>query len=286
MRIRPAHILLISIISIFSLILSLVPAGAQTVRISGFTRDHSGTGAAGILYDTDGEPCSVLRMETPESGWTFEAGLDGIVDVVYGKKCIYVYVPACARSISVAKPGCTPLRDWAIPVSLEPGMTYRMKLEAPEPAARMEPDEYDGFAWHFVDAWTGFVTEGEGLTGEKYFGIRYSYMQHRVGPYASVAFSTYGSNAIWLGGAYRFTKPLLSDLDFQAYGGVGLIDGKQVGGEAGIRFGWKSSRKLSGLDFGVGCQFFKGGFAPTVEVGLYIWGVPVVCGLCLIMGAL
>ena len=67
---------------------------------------------------------------------------------------------------------------------------------------------------------------------------------------------------------------------------TGLIDGRHVGAEAGFRFGWKGSRRLSGLDFGVGCQVFRDGFVPTVEVGLYIWGVPVLCGLCLVMGAL
>ena len=269
-----------------SLLLALATAGAQTVRISGFAPAPAESRAPDTVYDADGTPCSVLRMETAESGWTFEAGLDGIVDVVYGRRCIYVYVPSGARTLSVARPGFAPLRDWAVPVSLEPGMTYRMRLEARRPAVRRDPDEYDGFSWHFADAWAGPVTGRDGFTGENFFGIRYSYMQHRVGPYVSAAFSTHESNAIWIGAACRFTRPLTSDLDFQAYGGVGLIDGRHVGAEAGVRFGWKGSRRLSGLDFGVGCQVFRDGFVPTVEVGLYIWGVPVLCGLCLVMGAL
>ena len=67
---------------------------------------------------------------------------------------------------SVARPGFAPLRDWAVPVSLEPGMTYRMRLEARRPAVRRDPDEYDGFSWHFADAWAGPVTGRDGFTGE------------------------------------------------------------------------------------------------------------------------
>lgn len=265
-------------------LLSAATAGAQTIRISGFAPAPDDARAYESLYDTDGEPWSVLWMETGESGWAFEAGLDGIMDVQYGKGCIYVYVPAGTRRITVSREGCTPLRDWALPLSLEPGRTYRMRLECvPAEKARSAAESGKTFSRHFADAWIGPVTGKGGFTGETFAGLRYSYIQYRVGPYIAAGLSTDGGNSFWVGGAFRFTRPERSDLDFQAYGGVGLVYGNRVGGEAGIRFGWKSRRKLSGLDFGVGCQVFRGGVAPTVEVGLYIWGVPVVCGLCLLL---
>ena len=293
--------------TILTLLISAV-AGAQSIRISDFKPSIADAAAPDAVLDADGALCAVLRMETRESGWTFEAGMAGITDVMYGKDVIYVYVPAGARILSVAHPNATPLRNWDIPQRLEPGRTYSMKLEifVPQPAPVEKPrpvvskptpkpttspvisnrvDEKD-FCWHFTDAYLGFVNDREGYTDECFVGLRYTYLQQRVGPYISAAFSTDEMSAFFAGAAYRFTRPESSDLDFQAYGGIGLAYGSLLAGEAGIRFGWKSNHKLSGLDFGVGCQFWKGAFVPTVEVGLYIWGVPVVLGLCLALHAL
>ena len=296
-------------LTILALLFS-VAAGAQSIRISGFKATIADATAPDAVQDADGALCAILRMETIETGWTFEAGMAGITDVMYGKDVIYVYVPAGARILSVAHPNAAPLRNWNIPQRLEPGRTYSMKLEifvpqpvpiekprhviskprstpkpVPSPAFSNRVYEKD-FCWHFTDAYLGFVNDREGYTDECFVGVRYTYLQHRVGPYISAAISTNQMSAFFAGAAFRFTRPESSNLDFQAYGGVGLIYGNQLAGEAGIRFGWKSKHKLSGLDFGVGCQFWKGTITPTVEVGLYIWGIPVVCGLCLALRAL
>ena len=285
-----------------------VAAGAQSIRISDFHPTVTDASAPDAVLDADGALCALLRIQTRETGWTFEAGMAGITDVIYGKDAIYVYVPAGARILSVAHPDAAPLRNWIFPIRLEPGRSYSMKLETvvpeptpverpvpvvrqraahtpPPPAVRHPPGEKD-FCWHFTDAYLGFVNDREGYTDECFIGMRYTYLQHNVGPYLSAAFSTDEMSAFFTGAAYRFTRPESCDLDFQAYGGIGLAYGCRFAGEAGIRFGWKSERKLSGLDFGVGCQFWKGAFVPTVEVGLYIWGVPVVLGLCLALHAL
>ena len=169
----------------------------------------------------------------------------------------------------------------------------KLGINRPRPVPKPKPatvytrkmDE-KGFCQHFTDAYLGFVNDREGYTEECFAGIRYTYLQNRIGPYISAAISTDEMSAFFAGAAYRFTRPESSDLDFQAYGGIGLAYGNQLAGEAGIRFGWKSSHKLSGLDFGVGCQFWKGAITPTVEVGLYIWGIPVVCAVGIVLGAL
>lgn len=296
-------------LTILALLFS-VAAGAQSIRISNFKATIADATAPDAVQDADGALCTILRMETEETGWTFEAGMAGITDVMYGKDVIYVYVPAGARILSVAHPNAAPLRNWNIPQRLEPGRTYSMKLEifVPQPAPVEKPKRviskpkpmpkpvpspafsnrvYEkDFCWHFADAYLGFVNDREGYTDECFVGLRYTYLQHRLGSYISAAISTDEVSAFFAGAAYRFTRPESSDLDFQAYGGVGLVYGGLLAGEAGIRFGWKSNHKLSGLDFGVGCQFWKGTITPTVEVGLYIWGIPVVCGLCLALRAL
>ena len=288
-------------LTIFALLLA-IGAGAQTIRISGFAADVADVSAPLAVYDTDGALCSVLKMVTKESGWTFEAGLAGIMDVVYGKDVIYVYIPAGARILSVARPGTAPLRDWSIPVRLEPGRTYSMKLElvkpAPAPVQKPAPvvkqvtpmpsvrvTDKD-FSSHFMDAYTGFVADSDGFAEEYFFGLRYTYLQNRLGPYASGAIGTEGQCSFFAGAAYRLTSSDTSNLDFQLYGGVGYVTDGGLGGEAGIRIGWKSEHRLSGLDFGAGCQFWDGAVVPTVEVGFYIWGIPVACGICFVLGGL
>lgn len=294
-------------LTILTLLISAV-AGAQSIRISDFKASIADATAPDAVLDADGAPCAIFRIETIESGWTFEAGLTGITDVIYGKDVIYLYLPAGARILSVAHPNATPLRNWDIPQRLQPGRTYSMKLgigdprpvpvekprlvvkqrvvQTPPPLRIKHQANEKDFCWHFTDAYMGFVSNREGFSDECFLGIRYTYLQYNVGPYISAAFSTDETSAFFTGAAYRFTRAESCDLDIQAYGGIGLVYGGQLAGEAGIRFGWKSTHKLSGLDFGVGCQFWNGAIVPTVEVGLYIWGIPVVCGLCLAIGAL
>lgn len=279
-------------------LLTSIAGSAQTVRISGFTPSSTDASAA-LVYDANGELCATLKLETKEIGWTFEAGLAGIVDIEYGKDVIYVYVPATARKLSVSHPQYSALRDWTIPRTLEPGRTYSMKLEVTKPKPvkvtpvkqfndtphRRNVSDKD-FTRHFIDSYLGFCI-GEWCDKEYFIGARYTFLQNKVGPYIALAFNTAEeSGAVFAGAAYRFTDERTSDLDFQVYGGLGLIYGQSLGGELGVRFGWKGDSPVSHWDFGVGCQFMKGCIVPTVEVGLYIWGIPVLCGIGLCLGAL
>lgn len=278
-------------------LLTSIAGSAQTVRISGFTPSSTDASAA-LVYDANGELCATLKLETKETGWTFEAGLAGIIDIEYRKDVIYVYVPATARKLSVSHPQYPALRDWTIPRTLEPGRTYSMKLEVAKPkpvkmtpvkqfnAPRLRSVSDKEFTRHFADAYLGFCI-GEYCSEEYFIGARYTYLQNKVGPYIALAFNTADEGgAVFAGAAYRFLDENASDLDLQAYGGIGLIYGQSLGAEVGVRFGWKGDSKVSHWDFGVGCQFMQGCIVPTIEVGLYIWGIPVACGLCLCLGAI
>ena len=127
-----------------------------------------------------------------------------------------------------------------------------------------------------------------GLSEAPYFiGARYTFLQNKVGPYIALAFNTAEEGgAVFAGAAHRFLDESASDLDLQVYGGLGLIYGQSLGGEVGVRFGWKGDSPVSHWDFGVGCQFMHGCIVPTIEVGRYIWGIPVACGIGLCLGAI
>lgn len=297
--------------------LSLMPLWGEEIRIVGFRRDAQAPDVS--VRDFIGRPCALLRMETPLKGWSFEAGLDGIVLVEAGKDRVDVYVPASATSLTVSREGMAPLRGWTIPGQLLEGATYTMTLEThrPQPVRKAAPlpepkpkqpvpvrvkplpststgflpfrsgPDISGkeFCHHFADAYAGFVNEGD-YSEEVFIGLRYTWLQERFGPYAAAAVSTDGSGAFFAGCAYRVTDPAVHTLDFQLYGGLGLVYGGCLSGEAGVRFAWRSDSRVSRFDFGFGCQFWKGGIAPTVEVGLYIWGIPVLCTLGLALGGI
>ena len=291
---------------------------AAQVRISDFKlaiADGTASDVRTALQDPDGHLCAVLKLETRQSGWTFDAGLAGIMDTRYETGIIWLYVPTSARKLTVAHKEYGVLRDWSLPVSLEPGRTYTMKLsyERPRPApapkasvpqsaatpapqrrsAALHPvrlpervtarSEERNFCNHFADFYTGLCCSKEyggsyQLSEDYWFGLSYTWIGNRIGPYLSAGYSLDECFSVVGGAAFRLTNPQTASLDWQLYGGAGLIDGG-FGFDVGTRFAWRSTSKLSHWDFGFGCQFFQGNIMPTVSVGLYIWGIPVAVGL-------
>lgn len=301
---------------------------AAQVRISDFklaVADGAASDVRTSLQDPDGRLCAVLKLETRQTGWTFDAGLAGIMDTRFETGVIWLYVPASARKLTVAHKEYGVLRDWSFPVSLEPGRTYTMKLSYERPRLAPTPktsvprttttptpqrksvapqtsliperpakvvlrSEERNFCNHFADCYAGIICSRsyEGryeFTDDYWFGFTYTWIGNRVGPYISGGFDFDGSYSVIGGAAFRLTNPQTASLDWQLYGGAGLIDGN-FGFDVGTRFAWRSTSKLSHWDFGFGCQFFHGNIMPTVSVGLYIWGIPAVIGLGLVVGGI
>jgi len=306
---------------------------AQEIRISGFSRiaelEESLTEPGGSVCGSDGEPCALLVLSTREKGWTFDAGLAGIADICYAEDEIRLWVGAGTRSLTVSHPVYGVLRNWTVPVTLESGGVYRMRLghvsptvsaapfgtrpsgtvtpgrpapapkrNGPAPAvprrvgvppvpgsvAQGNGSACKGYCSHFVDAYAAFLPDG-GEVYDAFLGLRYTYLGGRIGPYFAAAYSLEESYSLFGGIALRLGNGG-SDPDWQVYGGLGLMDGCHLAGEAGVRIGWLSEGKVSRWDFGGGCQLWEGTLMPTVEVGLCIWGIPVLVGLGLCLGAI
>lgn len=287
------------------LFLRCITVAAQ-IRISDFKQSFTDGAAADIrtsVADPDGQLCAALKLETKLTGWTFDAGFDGIMDAKYGDGIIWLYVPASARKLTVAHSRYGVLRDWSFPVSLEPGRTYTMILSYERPrqkspaqrpvivSAPPAPTRIpSSFCNHFFDFYAGFncskyQDDYYEFDGETWFGLSYTWIGNRVGPYMSLALNTDACFSVLGGAAFRLTDPQTGSLDWQLYGGVGLIDGN-IGFDIGTRFAWRSSRKLSRWDFGFGCQFSKDAVTPTVSVGFSIWGIPALVGIGLVAFAL
>jgi hypothetical protein len=253
---------------------------------------------ARVVYDFDGHPCAVLRMETDLAGWCFDAGLSGIVDVCAEEGHVDVYLSADARTITVAREGCKPLREWAFPEPLKAGRTYWMRLEqgysvrgrtqqsepyyakpapAPpvvKPVQRLDDNE---FCRSFLTLQLGFDFE-EVCSAS----LRYTRINDRIGPYFGLGVNYDGGGMFLCGAAFRLTDESRTGLDLQYYLGVGI--GSPLTIDTGIRFAFRSDLSLSSWDFGFGVQFCGDGILPTVELGFLIWGIPVLLGLRMVLG--
>ena len=315
---------------------------AAQIRISDFKQSHTDGAASDVrtsLSDPDGKLCAVLKLETKQSGWTFDTGLDGIIDTRYEDGLIWLYVPASARKLTVAHKEYGTLREWSFPVSLESGRTYTMRLSydrprpatssrnttttptpapnprpasayqstssrtvQPKPAPKNTSSDSDWiglyppnrsgkeFCNHFADFYMGFGCSKDygdyyETTGDVWCSLSYTWIGNRIGPYMSLGTNFDECGSVFGGVAYRITNPDTANLDWQVYGGLGLMDG-MFGLDIGTRFAWRSSYTLSHWDFGFGCQFTQGTIMPTVNVGLYIWGIPTLICLGLVACAM
>ena len=121
-------------------------AAGQAVSVIDFmpvAADASTVCEARSLTDASGSPCSVVKVLTDYTDWTFEARLAGIVDVRNENDAICLYIPATARILSFSHPKYGAVRDWTIPQTLLPGYCYSLRLkirQTPEHAAAGLPD--------------------------------------------------------------------------------------------------------------------------------------------------
>ena len=236
---------------------------------------------------------------TSEEGWTFEAGVLGVMDVRRSDYTVAVYLPAVARSLAISHPVHSRM-EWAIPEALEEGAAYSAVLKgeerrrpapAPTPAPSFRVEEKSPF--HFPDLadidngegfCTSFLTLSLGFDFDELCSasLKYTYINERIGPYFGFGVNYDGGGMFLCGAAFRLTDEYKTGLDLQYYLGLGL--GEPVTIDTGVRFAFRSSVSLSQWDIGVGVQLCCGELLPTVELGFFIWGVPVLLGLGLVLG--
>ena len=118
--------LLILVFLVFSLALN-----AQNISVADFQlrlTDMTATSKEGKRIDQNGQPAALIRIETTERGFVFEAGALGIVDSKQETGEVWVWVPRASRKITIKHPQLGVLYDYMYPIEIEAERTYWMKL--------------------------------------------------------------------------------------------------------------------------------------------------------------
>lgn len=78
--------------------------------------------------DQNGEIAAIIKVVTPETGFSFDAGMLGIVKTVQKTGEIWVYVPHGLQRLTISHQNLGFLRDYIIPIPIEAARTYEMIL--------------------------------------------------------------------------------------------------------------------------------------------------------------
>ncbi|MDO4802020.1 MAG: formylglycine-generating enzyme family protein [Prevotellaceae bacterium] len=108
-------------------------ASAQTIEVTDFTfneHDLTALQPGTMVLDQNGDKCALIKIITTVKGFTFDVGSLGVMktdDKHTGE--IWVYVPYGINKITLSHPEYGQLRNFPIPMSIEKGRTYIMKLK-------------------------------------------------------------------------------------------------------------------------------------------------------------
>ena len=86
---------------------------------------------ATMVKDRNGAVAALIKVVTTERGFTFEAGMTGIVKVKQEVGEIWVYVPSPLSRITIRHPQHGVLRDYYFDIPIESARTYELVLSTP-----------------------------------------------------------------------------------------------------------------------------------------------------------
>ena len=93
---------------------------------SDLTANTAGT----IVMDQNGQKCALIKVETTQTGFSFDAGSLGVVKTEQKVGEIWVYVPEGVKRLSISHQQLGVLRDYDLGQTLRRAKTYILKLNA------------------------------------------------------------------------------------------------------------------------------------------------------------
>lgn len=79
--------------------------------------------------DMNGETAALIKIQTPERGFSFDGGMQGIVASEEHAGEIWLYVPRRAQKLIIQHPDYGVLRDYFYPINIQGGKTYEMLID-------------------------------------------------------------------------------------------------------------------------------------------------------------
>ena len=108
---------------------------AQSLTVQSFRMDESdltANTAGTIVMDQNGQKCALIKVETTQTGFSFDAGSLGVVKTEQKVGEIWVYVPEGVKRLTISHQQFGVLRDYDLGQTLKRAKTYILKLNAVE----------------------------------------------------------------------------------------------------------------------------------------------------------
>ncbi|MBQ0095525.1 MAG: PEGA domain-containing protein [Bacteroidetes bacterium] len=112
-------------------VLTAVALGAQSLSVESFKlleTDLTANTAGTMKRDQNGDVAALIKVVTSETGFSFDNGMLGIVASEQKTGEVWVYVPFGTGKLTIAHQQLGVLRDWSIPIPVEKGRTYELRL--------------------------------------------------------------------------------------------------------------------------------------------------------------
>lgn len=120
----------LSLLSLF--VMSVVFGIAQNMKVLDFKlleNDLTANTRGTLKLDQNGETAALIKIQTPERGFMFDGGMQGIVASEEHAGEIWLYVPRRAQKLIIQHPDYGVLRDYYYPINIEGGKTYEMLID-------------------------------------------------------------------------------------------------------------------------------------------------------------
>ena len=113
------------------LLAGMATAWAQSIVVQSFHFDEAdltANTAGTTVLDQNGQKCALLKVETTQTGFTFDTGMLGVVKTEQHPGEVWVYVPEGVKRITISHPQLGILRDHDLGQTLRRAKTYLMQL--------------------------------------------------------------------------------------------------------------------------------------------------------------
>ena len=123
------------LISFLLLAFCIMTMQAQSLAVQSFHVDESdltANTAGTIVMDQNGQKCALIKVETTQTGFSFDAGSLGVAKTEQKVGEIWVYVPEGVKRLTISHQQFGVLRDYDLGQTLKRAKTYILKLNAVE----------------------------------------------------------------------------------------------------------------------------------------------------------